>query len=198
MKVYDFKGVHFLPYIGGNYEESNPKIMFLGESHYSKDEGQEKTRNVIDRYVDGKENYRFINGMLRAVYGISGTIPNKKEMCEKICFYNYIQEIVGETAGIRPTEEQWDNAKKPFLEVVSKLDPDITICCGKSLYNHLPLSSELGPKKEDLSKDKLWLMKDVYNINGKEILLYAMKHPSSIGFNAEKYYDLLRSHMSIS
>lgn len=184
--------IHFLPYVGENYANSLKKILFLGESHYNEDTGIQKTREVIEEYLNGY-NYRFFNNAFGAVFGITFS---RKYVGENIAFYNYIQEIVGSTARIRPTNEMWENAKKPFLNILETYLPDIVICCGKALYNHLPDSPD-GKSQHGVSftDGKLWMMRYNYIIGAKEIPLYAIRHPSSVGFNALKYYELLRKYI---
>lgn len=187
----EINGVYFSPQEGELYNTQKTRILLLGESHYGKDEGENKTRNVVNRYLSGTEKYKFFTCALGAIFGKGF---DKEIAIKKIVFYNYIQEIVGENSRCRPTDGQWDKAIAPFFNVLSKYLPDIVICCGKSLYEHLPYNpGEIEKSQHGVSlggdEAYVWNREYHYQINGKNIRLIAMRHPSSRGFNAGKYYE---------
>ncbi|MEX6398975.1 hypothetical protein AB6E88_18620 [Providencia hangzhouensis] len=55
-----------------------------------------------------------------------------------MAFYNYVQGIVGESERIRPTNEMWEEAEKPFLAVIESLKPDVVIVLGSMLGEWVP------------------------------------------------------------
>jgi len=189
------KGMSFDPYIGNDYFNQSKKILLLGESHYENvGEGRGKTIRVANDYINGKYNYRFFNCALSAFFGKDFT---REDIMAKIAYYNFVQVIM-ETRKHRPTKEHWAKAERPFLCVLEELMPDIVICCGKSLYGHVPYDpSDTEKSQRGVSiggdDEHLWNREYHYHINGKDIKLVAMRHPSSHGFNAENYYERIFS-----
>ena len=65
------------------------------------------------------------------------TKDEKAEFWNKVAFYNYIQEVVGEEPRDRPTDAMWERAEQPFLQVVKSLSPDIVVVLGAHLSHHI-------------------------------------------------------------
>jgi hypothetical protein len=131
--------IKFKPWLGDNYENENIKILILGESHYgNSDENKETfTQDVIKSWALREE------GSIKFFTTIAKVLSDKidewlsdddaKEFWNKVVFYNYIQDFVGQNARIRPTDEMWRQAEKPFNEVLLKYQPDIVVVLGKDL-----------------------------------------------------------------
>jgi uracil-DNA glycosylase len=184
--------VKFKPFVGSNFINNDFKILLLGESHYGIDEKDQKTINVAERFLDGC-NYKFLSGALKTIYGDQ----YKRDDIQNVAFYNYIQHMLpnGRT---NPTDEEWNNSIKPFFNVLEVLEPNVILCLGKRLYSHLPFDTNDKNRNwsEEITNEKhLWCKKYKYTINEKEILLLAILHPSSVGFNGLKYNELLKHHI---
>lgn len=185
------KSVNFIPYVGDDYFKQIKRVLLLGESHYGNlEEGPGKTIRVANDYINGKYNYRFFNCALSAFFGKDFV---KDDVMKSISYYNYVQ-VSMKTRKYRPTKEHWTAAEHQFLYVLEELFPDVVICCGKSLYEHLPYDpADLAKSQQGISTggddEYLWNREYHYHINGKSIKLIAMRHPSSHGFNSENYYE---------
>jgi uracil-DNA glycosylase len=66
------------------------------------------------------------------------TAEDRAETWEHVAFYNYVQEIVGDGPGQRPTHEMWLAAERPFLEVVEALRPQVVLALGRELQRRMP------------------------------------------------------------
>ena len=131
--------IKFHPWVGNNYESENPKILILGESHYGDaDENKEIfTQTVVKSWaLRGEGSHKFfttIAEILSDRMDIWLSDDEAKEFWNKVIFYNYIQDFVGENARKRPIDEMWKQAKKPFEQVLHQYNPDIVVVLGKDL-----------------------------------------------------------------
>lgn len=131
--------VKFQPWVGDNYENENLKILVLGESHYGNAEENKETftQDVIKSWALREEGsikfFTTIAKILSDKTEVYLSDNNAKEFWHKVAFYNYVQDFVGEEARIRPTDEMWRQAEKPFNEVLLKYQPDIVVVLGKDL-----------------------------------------------------------------
>ena len=84
--------LYFKPWVGENYNASNPKIMVVGESHYNDAPVSESfTIEVVDEYVSGRWNHRFFTGISRVISGLSAweTHSKREQIWQNLAFYNY-------------------------------------------------------------------------------------------------------------
>ena len=135
--------IKFQPWVGDNYKNENPKILVLGESHYGNADANKEifTQNVIKSLalrIQGR--HRFFTMVAKTLLDKTNYLLNdddSKELWNKVSFYNYIQDFVGDKSRTRPQEYMWKEARKPFQEVLEMLNPDIIIVTGKELGNYI-------------------------------------------------------------
>lgn len=183
--------ITFQPFIGRDYEKQNRKILLLGESHYDSsgncNDKENFTKEVVEDYINGA-TCRFFTCAIRAIFGEGAT----RDDYQKIAFYNYVQDFVGNSSRQKPKSVQWEYSKQPFLDVLKALKPDIIICCGQRLYNNTPdcPCGKIHKGEEICTERYLWCKKYCYHLeNGKNIEMIAINHPSSVGFSGKNYYD---------
>ncbi len=134
-------GVFFLPWVGDRYAAGDlgVRLLVLGESHYSKDAPRpEFTRWLTREYVEGRMTHRFWTRLARTISGRTLGRDECRAFWHSVTFYNFIQELVGGRARVRPTPEMWSAAQGPFQHVLSMLDPDAVLVVGSQLWDHLP------------------------------------------------------------
>jgi hypothetical protein len=139
------KNVRFKPWMGSTCLDANPlrsPLLILGESHYGTYD-EDLTSHVIGEYVNGK-NYRFFTTLMQVVTGKNKSETDRAEFWSSVNFYNFIQEIVGDHARIRPTKEMWQSAIEPFQEVIESIRPHHMLVVGRQLWGNLPASGERG------------------------------------------------------
>lgn len=130
-------GVYFQPWIGKNYWSQERRILLLGESHYGEpDQRPSLTRDLTQGYVGGW-NHRFWTGLMRMVEGPDKPI-DRKIFWEKVAFYNYVQAIVGEKAGIAPEPRHFEESAAAFYSVLNYLKPTHVLVVEKRLRLHMP------------------------------------------------------------
>lgn len=180
--------VKFMPYVGDHYTASNVRVLLLGESHYAHPTEAYKnfTIDVVERYIKMGDNPKFFNGILRTLYG---EVSDRETQFQNICFYNYIQEFVGEHHNDKKTNKMWIDAQPAFLSVLEELQPDAVICFGKTMYNELPPGGKAGAT---YTAEETTIPSWIYTVK-KEIPVFCVTHPSYIGgFNAEKFHNVIK------
>ncbi len=166
----------FNPFVGSEVDyNSRPVVLILGESQYGKENMPDSTTIIMNSFISGKFNNRYYSNILKAIFGQS---VDRKYM-QQFIFYNYIQELVGEKAKVRPSKKMWNAAKPRFIEILEKHQPDIVLCFGIAVYNNLPdsdlLSGEAFLMEETKSGSSAW--KYVLS-NGHEVIVYKLPHLS--------------------
>lgn len=133
----------YLPWEGHNYKTSSPKLLILGESHYKR-EGSDRTtftQEVIRSWAVGEQGTRrFFTIIAKVLSDNLNTYMSKTEKADfwnKVAFYNYVQEVVGDEPGDRPTDVMWQQAQQPLSQVIQSLLPDIVIVLGGELSYHM-------------------------------------------------------------
>jgi hypothetical protein len=148
----------FRPWIGPRYQAeglSGVKLLILGESQYSGDadlneprrplpsEADETKRNVEDLAINGPVQHRpFWTKVTKLLLNHANGEPISKveraEVWNRVAFYNYLQWCMpaGRT---KPTSVMWDEAREPFVSVVSELSPNLILVLGLRMQRHIPL-----------------------------------------------------------
>jgi hypothetical protein len=134
------KEPYFKPWIGEDYETSNPRIMVLGESHYGVgDEPETFTQGVIKEWALGGKGNRFFTTTAKILSGKPYewmSADEKRTFWQTVVFYNFIQKIVGTGPRIRPDEQMWQDSKEALNHVLAQISPEIIVVLGKALRWH--------------------------------------------------------------
>lgn len=167
-------GVKFLPFVGdfyeygmsfdeegnlvlGTKEKPGKKVLVLGEYHYcdediSDEDKNSFTRDVVNKYLEAsldREKWeRWMNTFLkfeRAFYNRATEPCETKKFWEYTMFYNYLQVPLCETRMVG-TDDDFEEAAKPFVNLLRTYSPDYIIVWGYQLYSKLPdEGGEQGP-----------------------------------------------------
>lgn len=145
----------FKPWVGENYNSQTPKILVLGESHYGKSEWYtpELTQYVVkDWALCQKGSSSYFTKIAKILLGKPYewvSLEEKHKLWNRVAFYNYVQQFVGDGPRMRPTPEMWVEAEKALNYVIGQLTPDIVIVTGKELGYHVGAFEEkyTGPVK---------------------------------------------------
>lgn len=138
--------VSFKPWIGSHYSNGGlegTQLLVLGESHYG---SEEETRNnfteeVVRSHVfEGRHAFFTKIAKLIVGRGAGNYIPQAERewAWDRIAFYNYIQSLAGESPDGSVTDQMWEDAREPYLDVVEETDPDAILIVGKGLGRHVP------------------------------------------------------------
>ena len=139
-------GVVFDPWVGSKYESSNVfgvRVLLLGESHYGKPSElcTAFTADVVRKWAQSRPD-PFFTKVSRVLLGLDENArlsdEARAEIWEHVAFYNYIQQLVGDTSARRPTSGMWAGAAAPFLGILRELRPNAVLVLGKAVEQHLP------------------------------------------------------------
>lgn len=194
------ESVHFLPWVGKNYElgiksvgengviygtdkEPGKRILVLGESHYCADKEdavKDLTIKVIDDFVYSESEHEpYKSTYIKFERSLAGHVINKKERKElwsHLMFYNYVQvPMIGPR--ISPKISNFENSKNSFWNILNRYEPELIIVWGKRLYNNLPNAGSSGPiieLDEGGYETETW----IYQIKGRNIICLPIYHPS--------------------
>lgn len=195
------KYINFKPWVGKNYFSSGlrgMKILILGESHYCTSELKpngrcfpfcrkenmksdcfSQTNDVVSNFVYDYAGEGYLQTFLcfeRAVIGKELSQQEREDFWNGVIFYNYIQ-FSQSGPRIAPQQEHWEHSELALKELLEEYMPDYIIAWGARLYGGLPDWGGVGSKLYINESDctDVW----TYNINGKEIPLLKVHHPSS-------------------
>ena len=196
---------NFDPYVGKDYSKgiNGKTVMSLGDSHYCKDQSEVVSSFTKDRmeeyraYLEGrlplKDNgwMQTYNNWLNTYAGRKLSKAEKLELLDKMCFYNYVQ-VPMSGMRIRPKAADWKCSAEAFMNELKRQKPDVVVAWGNDVYKHLP--KDIGHRGRDivLSNGKVietW----IYEIEGKSITVVRTNHPSSYGYDAELWNEVIKA-----
>ena len=195
------------PWVGKDYSSSQKKLLVVGESSYkywedpSEIHGKNEIRNIVSYWVyQRKDGISFFNRISKLL-GVKHDYENRKKFFDKISFYNIVQKIV-DSQYDRPTDDDFIDGWKKFIEVISVLQPDYCIFIGVSAANYFNYTMEkMGIKHSSVSwannpingtyprKFTLTYEKDNDSF---ELRMVSVRHVSAF-FNLEKWNEFLKN-----
>lgn len=188
------KQVRFLPWCGKNYCKSYPRLLVLGESHYSdRLEDPNFTQRLTAQYAAGKFNHRFWTQIGQVVTGKPHWEINRKAFWDSISFYNYVQDITVNAPGYGPPESAFLRSENAFWEVLDLLKPTHLIALGDRLWTHMP---EFGNESATAPLGGQSRQYGYYIRNWGQVIAVSIKHPSW-GFSAQVWHPVVRDFLAI-
>jgi hypothetical protein len=189
--------IEIKPYIGKNYLKTSTKFFILGESAYGDHEGDKDLLvNAITDIKNGKDTdytqYPQTKMFFTKVFNIlngEGYWDNQASFWDDVCFYDYIQKIMDAPKQKIPSE-YYENAEAPFFEVLKKIEPAIVIVLGIEFYKKLPSSNGEPGKNIKIRGINECIETWKYNINGKNVCVAGIQHPSSYGYKKDVWIKL--------
>ncbi len=201
------KNVFFSPWVGKKYiaegfsGANGIKLLILGESHYCSSRNQcdvcgiisekkcpNKTNEVFSEYFDYKQGTGDHSGWMNTftrftsiLFGYQVDNETLFNFWESVVFYNYVQSSTTSTR-TPPTNQQFDQSKDAFFEVLEVYMPDLIIVWGERLWKHLP---DIGRWGEEVIVDQHNGLFYYYKLGNKDIPAYSVYHPSTSKFNCE-------------
>jgi hypothetical protein len=165
--------VYFTPVVGEHYDDGlvdGVRVLILGESHYASiakqaEWGRDCTQINYDDYTDDSCNFdnesQFFKKLPRILTRKTDvTMLESAAAWRRIAFSNFVQEFVGEFAGIRPKAAQWKQGQLALTELADKLDPHVILVLGSKLWDHIKKgrSSEEHSIAADHRDRYIWLI----------------------------------------
>lgn len=172
----------FNPWIGPNYQSEGlygSRLLILGESQYDTDlieavpglqaqDGMSTHRIVQDLGIDHPN--AFFTKITKLLSGRLQGIPSQEDKARfwsRVAFYNFVQWWMPGPRS-RPSQEMWQAAGAPFLQVLEQYEPQLVLVLGIALAGWLPSVPA-------------------------NIRLIPIAHPSSMGFTYGKWIDPIRA-----
>jgi len=195
----DAHAPHFFPWIGSAYETGvtgGLKLLILGESHYGNPHDKERylTQSVVENQLSGAARQGFLTRVQRLVSEATdrdSVVPTETPFWHRVAFYNYVQELVGETARIRPSVGAWERSASAFVRQLEILQPHAVLVCGRALWDQLKSVDGLtdGPEINSTKPD---VRSRTLHISGRTVGVAApINHPASRGFKRERWLPVV-------
>lgn len=170
----------FRPWIGCSYQTDGLdglRVMILGESHYGMphEETADFTNLWVESYASNVKANRFftiVTKLLLRVPTRTRLKPHdRRELWNRVAFYNYIQSFPASVPRVRPTPQLWQAAEAPFGHVLGALRPQFILILG----------NDLGKRVAPLIPET--------------VASCIISHPASFGFKHAEWSD--RVHRSL-
>ncbi len=159
---------YFQPWIGHNYQSSNPRVLVVGDSHYCADpcdlrsqcgvhgnlpassmgRCQFFTQDVTRRYLDFRAGRAEAEGWMKRTiltfdkifYGKDDVTPAESlDLWNRIAFYNFVQTATSsDPSNSNYTTDDYRRSTPHSAEVLESLQPDIILVWGTKAYDYLP------------------------------------------------------------
>ncbi len=178
--------VNFLPWVGEKYDSNGifgKKIMILGQSHYGHCSEEERmfTNNVLSGYLNSGESVsselRTFKVFERSLYGKETNLNDRRSIWESLIFYNYVQNSVGDSAGVAPKKKDYIESEDAFFQVLEKYRPEYVIVWGTSTWYNLPCTK--WQEGEKIFVDGRDIFNGSYTLkDGSNVQMICVKHPS--------------------
>jgi len=135
----------YAPFIGNAFGEA--RLLVVSESAFSwLEQGElrhppeshpsDTIEHVIEHFNDASA---FARRMTMALTGKrEPSADERRKAWNGYAYTIYVQETVGDAARQRPVREMYDRAKKPFLELIEKLQPRRILVIGLDAWRHMP------------------------------------------------------------
>lgn len=168
----------FDPWIGSKYRSEGlhgVRVLVLGESHYG-EAGKERSNFTTDvvRELGQTDRHRFFTNIQKVLLGMGPGWVSDEERAnfwEHVAFYNYVQQFVGDTARVRPSNDLWDQGAAPFLMTLEELKPQVLVVLGVALEARLPSLPE-------------------------SLTVCRLPHPSSFGFSVAEWRPAVQAALA--
>ena len=178
--------VRFHPWIGSNYNNSPHKILLLGDSHHGGEYRSDYTQYAINHHlIEGKKRIRFFTCIIWTVFG-DYTNNIVEEEFNNVAFYNYVQKLMPDSR-MRPSNDDYEAAKMPFIEVLEKIQPEFIITFGKAVFDYFPITKDVNKWEEDAADETHAVNVNTINVCNNSIHVYALPHPCGNKFNMRIY-----------
>lgn len=134
--------VRFTPWVGAHYERGfcGLRILLVCESHYG---GKEHERPTVtseivkalalgERHPQATKKLRrhpHFTKIMAAVQNVRQSLSNaqRRDFWGSVAYYNFLQEFLRDSR-VPPPPGAWERGKRPFVEVLDVLSPDLIVC----------------------------------------------------------------------
>jgi hypothetical protein len=141
----------FEPWVGPLYRDKGfegLRVLVVGESHYGRPEEEKPsfTRDWVERFASGTQGNRFFTVVSKLLLETPTNerlrLEQRRQLWDRLAFYNYVQSFPGSKSRVRPSRALWDAAAACLPWVINDLQPQFLLILGrdleKQILRHLP------------------------------------------------------------
>jgi len=192
------ENLKWLPWIGQFYNKT--RTVILGESQY--EDGDEWQEDNIDatRILIGKRFYGSRGKIYSNAEKVLLSLDNPTQsqgnfLWKSVAYWNLVPRLMS-TRDERPSDTDFDNGWKLFLNTVEVLNPKPTTCIvlGKSSCGRLGYHLNNNDTSWDRNVPEFYAEEKIINLskNGHQLKLIFINHPSgSFGFDYQYWAKLI-------
>ncbi len=197
-------------YKGKNVGELNKKVLILGESHH----GEVDTTDSVVKDYHKKPKYQFFHKIAQSFNVDKDNVDDEfSGFWDYVYFGNYIHVPCGikDNQAKNFLSENRKECNNKLFDFINNNEIDVVFVFSRLAYNHLPSLSQKHKNDEKLSNadngtlkvntKRDWIARCKYLANiehknvdvllNRDIIVYNMRHPSTIGYQPENYSDVL-------
>jgi len=190
------------PYIGSNYLTSEQRVfVFAHNIPVRPEDYEEKLKDwgskdywarCIEEYTYVRKPYTkafrsFVKSIVKTKFDDNPDADTQfrvDEFIKKICYLNYIQDlVVGNTQLTVANSTQIEKSKLINKSILNILKPTHCICWGRHVFNYIKQTQGFGISGPDKTLRKGFAINFVTMDDGHEIKLLKVYHPSMPSFS---------------
>ncbi len=203
----------WLPWVGINFDNSNPRTMILGESTYNWEPSNPKILERIkknnhlrvlhqDNAINPTSKSPFVRNIERAVFQVQRpTNENKLNFWNSVVYHNLILRYMP-TRKSRPTYDDYQKGWETYLSLIDTLNVKECLVYGLEVKKYKSLIELLKKQKIEYEYKKLFTkvgrsyprVIELKNIPHKILFI---RHPSS-HFSWKKWGEIIKENLTIS
>jgi hypothetical protein len=201
MSVVPFSG--FYPFFGSRYWQGR-RPWVLGESHYGAptDRHEAFTADTVAYWTQAAPERASRRGLFWRVARLLHDCDPRtrppvdllRTTFQEILFSNFVQDIVGEGPGIRPTQAMWATGAPVFPVTLDCFDPELILVIGQATWDHLPRASR---ESTVLLEDGLAAPVRWYAAPGGLVPAMHIHHTAAVGWRYEQWRPVVRALLSL-
>lgn len=200
----EIDGLTWLPYVGENYFNNDPRILVIGESHYQEENATsirrakdvKLTRDMLTDFGINRKYWKtkIFQNFYKALFRTDKI--NSVELWKNLAFYNFVQRPMTNNKK-RPSKSDYENGWLTTFKLMEVLKPNVCFFIGVESSNHLhsvikKSNFEKKSFKEDSKISNTKPRKAVITDKlGNEIKLIFIQHTSS-RFSWDKWNKYLK------
>lgn len=203
----------WLPWVGINFNKSNPRTIILGESTYNWDSKNPKVQERISKNnhlrilhqnhaMNPKSKSKFVRNIERAVFQIKNPkAESKQNFWDSVVYHNLVLRHMP-TIKSRPKYDDYKMGWEKYLSLIKTLDIKECLVYGLEAEKYNSLIDVL--KKQNIAYNYKKLSTKVGRCYPRIIQLedishkiLFIRHPSSY-FSWTKWGEIIKDHLTIS
>jgi hypothetical protein len=180
-------GQVYHPWVGRHFSVSNPRILFVGHSHYG-DDPLNPNPNLTNSFVSGHlkdSRDKFLTLLSRIGTGLPAHEIDQQKFFERVAFMNLLQGTL-ETPRVKAPAADLEQGATVLVILLRRLKPTHIVIFGEQVWDALNNAGHftIGLKGEPYFSGSI-----------KTIPTFYSNHPSCYGFSPDKWASQFRTFL---